>query len=70
MQSLDYNEDQKMIKEETVSYEKFLKSKTTKTVETYKQYKNLFEKLKKGLKSFTISTNSRNVKIPKRLRKS
>ena len=68
MQSLDYNEDQKIIKEETVSYEKFLKSKTTKTVETYKQYKNLFEKLKKGLKSF--NTNSRNVKIPKRLRKS
>ena len=31
-------------------YEKFLKSKTTKSIKTYKQYKNLFEKIKKGSK--------------------
>ena len=55
MQSLDYNEDQKIIKEETVSHEKLLKSKTTKTVETYKQYKNLFEKLKKGQKALLLA---------------
>ena len=41
-------------------YEKFLKSKTTKTLETYKRYKNLFEKK-------IIKANSRNVKIISKL---
>ena len=41
-------------------YEKFLKSKTTKTLETYKRYKNLFEKK-------FIKANSRNVKIISKL---
>ena len=31
-------------------YEKFLKHKTTKALETYKNYKNLFEKIKKSSK--------------------
>ena len=31
-------------------YEKFLKRKTTKTLETYKNYQNLFEKIKKSSK--------------------
>ena len=41
-------------------YEKFLKRKTTKTLETYKRYKNLFEKK-------FIKANSRNVKIISKL---
>ena len=31
-------------------YEKFLKPKTTKTLETYRSYKNLFEKIRKSSK--------------------
>lgn len=42
----------------------FLENKTTKLLETYKQHKNLFEK---GLKGFTIKTNSRNVTIISKL---
>ena len=45
----------------------FLKNKTTKSLETYKQHKNLFENFLKGLKGFTIKTNSRNVKVISKL---
>ena len=48
-------------------YEKFLKNKTIKRLETYKQYKTLFEKIRKSLKSFTIKRSSRNMKIISKL---
>ena len=52
---MGYNRDKKIIKEETAPLwnEKYLKYKATKALKTYKMYKNLFEKIKKGLKSFT-----------------
>ena len=37
-------------------YEKFLKHKTSKTLETYKNYKNLFEKIKSSKKFFFLLT--------------
>ena len=38
-------------------YEKISKHKTTKTLETYINYKNLFEKIIKVIKNITIKTN-------------
>ena len=38
----------KSLRKKQCLYEKFLKHKTTKTLETYKNYNNLFEKIKKG----------------------
>ena len=44
---MDYKEIKKQSRKEQHLYEKFLKNKTTKSLETYTQHKTLFEKILK-----------------------